>query len=67
MSLNYESPTWQRYYHAGPTEKTVDQCRSHGADHAAYQWAPQIDPRWSDEQKSAYIEAYEKERLSNTR
>ena len=64
MSVNYESWIWRRYYQVPPDKKTIEDCRSHGNDHAAYKWSPQIDPRWSDEQKAAYIEGYEKEELT---
>lgn len=50
---------WHRYYTVPPEQKTIAQCASHGGDHKAYGWSPQIDPRWSEEQKAAYVEAYE--------
>jgi hypothetical protein len=49
-----------RYYQTPPEEKTVQQCASHGDDHAAYGWSKQLDPRWSEEQVAAYREAYAK-------
>lgn len=55
--IDYESTVWTRFY--AETNKTIAQCASHGADHRAYQWSPQIDPRWTAEQKAAYITAYE--------
>lgn len=51
----------QRFYNADPNEITLDQCANHGASHKAYSWNPQIDPRWNDEKKQAYLDAYEKE------
>lgn len=48
-----------RHYTVPPEKKLVEQCASHGADHAAYGWHPQYDPRWSEEQKNAYLNAYE--------
>lgn len=62
MAINYESCIWKKYYQVPPDKKTTEDCRSHGNDHAAYGWIPQIDPRWSDEQKAAYVEGYEKEK-----
>jgi len=50
---------WCRYYNDGPEMKTVGDCRHHGIDHKAYGWCPQLDPRWSDEQRLAYIDGYE--------
>lgn len=47
-----------RAYKTPPEEKTIDRCRSHGADHMAYGWCSQPDPRWSDEQMQAYINGY---------
>jgi hypothetical protein len=47
-----------RYYVTPPDQKTVGQCASHGADHAAYGWNIQLDPRWSEDQKAAYLKAY---------
>lgn len=47
-----------RYYYVRPENKSVETCRSHGADHGAYGWNSQLDPRWSEEQKMAYIEGY---------
>lgn len=47
---------WIRYYSG---EKTMEECRSHGSDHGAYGWSPQIDPRWTAEQKAAYVEGFE--------
>jgi hypothetical protein len=40
----------------------VEQCASHGADHAAYGWSIKLDPTWSEEQKAAYLNAYNKGR-----
>ena len=42
--------------------KTLEQCESHGRDHAAYKWSRQIDSRWTDEQKLRYIKGYEEQR-----
>jgi len=47
-----------RYYSVPPTAKSIEQCRSHGRDHAAYRWIKKIDPRWSEEQVSAYLDGY---------
>ena len=47
-----------RYYQIGPERKTVEECASHGADHKAYGWLRQLDPRWSKEQREAYDVAY---------
>jgi hypothetical protein len=51
-------PQEVRYYHTPPEWKTLEDVASHGADHAAYKWTPQIDPRWSAEQVEAYRRAY---------
>jgi hypothetical protein len=50
---------WHRSYQIPPQDKSIEQCRSHGADHRAYGWIPQYDPRWSPEQKEAYWAGYE--------
>ena len=47
-----------RYYQVPAKDKSVEQCASHGRDHKAYGWSPQIDPWWSDEQIDAYMTAY---------
>lgn len=47
-----------RYYSAPPEAKSLAQCRSHGDDHAAYGWSPQVDPRWTATQIEAYWEGY---------
>ncbi len=47
-----------RYYHVSPMDKTLKDCRNHGADHKAYKHTPQIDPRWSEKQIEAYWEGY---------
>ena len=47
------------YYNTPPEKKSLEDCVSHGSDHASYKWPSQIDPRWSDEQKKAYRIAYE--------
>ena len=60
MKIDPDAWQWQRYYTVRPEQKSIEQCASHGSDHKAYGWSPQIDPRWSEEQKAAYIEAYEK-------
>ena len=49
----------RRFYQEPPEKKTPHQCESHGADHAAYGWLPQLDPRWSDEQIVAYRRGYD--------
>jgi hypothetical protein len=48
----------QRFYNAPPEKKSLDCCAEHGYQHKAYGWSKQIDPRWSDEQKQAYLNAY---------
>ncbi len=48
-----------RYYEVPPDQKTAPECESHGADHAAYKWIRQVDPRWSQEQVDAYLRGYE--------
>ena len=50
-----------RHYNVPPEGKTIEACRSHGADHRAYGWGPQVDPRWSDEQKAAYWKGFKGE------
>ena len=62
MKIDPEYWLWHGFYQVPPERKSIEQCASHGADHKAYGWPPRIDPRWSEEQKAAYIEAYEKER-----
>ena len=47
-----------RYYQQPPNEKTLEACYCHGADHIAYHWSQQIDPRWSEEQVAAYKRGY---------
>lgn len=46
------------YYHGEPSNKSLDDVKSHGRDHAAYKWTPKIDPRWSKEQIDAYKSGY---------
>jgi hypothetical protein len=48
-----------RYYQVPPENKSIEQCASHGRDHAGYGWCAQIDPRWSYEQVAAYQKGYE--------
>ncbi len=48
----------RRFYMLNPREKSLQVCRSHGADHCAYEWGPQIDPRWNPKQIEAYISGY---------
>ena len=57
--IAHYSKNRDRYYNGGPDTKSLDDCRRHGRDHKAYRWTAQIDPRWSDEQKIAYIDGYE--------
>ena len=47
-----------RYYGEPPQRKSVEQCRQHGRDHGAYNWAPQVDPRWTEAQIAAYRAGY---------
>lgn len=47
-----------RYYAVRPANKSLELCRMHGADHAAYHWSMQVDPRWSKEQMTAYLCGY---------
>lgn len=47
-----------RFYQEPPKEKTVEQVRSHGADHRGYKFGRQLDPRWSQEQVDAYLEGF---------
>jgi hypothetical protein len=54
---------WHRIYNTPPREKSLEMCRSHGADHRAYGWYPQYDPRWSPEQQEAYWAGYEPDSL----
>lgn len=54
--------TWDRYYHDPPEKKSLEQCESHGNDHAVYCWSPQVDPRWSEAQKQAYWKGYNAEK-----
>jgi hypothetical protein len=53
------NPLWRRGYQVPPENKSIEQCRSHGASHRAYGWCPQYDPRWSVEQQAAYWDGYE--------
>jgi hypothetical protein len=55
-----------RYYNVPPDGKTLDQCASHGADHAGYGWGPMIDPRWSDGQVTAYMTAFNETQSKNS-
>jgi hypothetical protein len=50
--------TEHRFYNVPPEGKSLEACAEHACQHAAYGWGRQIDPRWSDEQKQAYIDAY---------
>ena len=50
-----------RYYKQAPEDKSPEQCRSHGRDHRAYRWPPQLDPRWTDAQIDAYWKGYNEE------
>ena len=47
-----------RYYNDPPESKSLEDCANHGYAHKGYNWDAQIDPRWTDEQKDAYIKAY---------
>jgi len=53
----YREPAWQRLYANHP--KTQAEIRWHGLDHRAYNWNPQVDPRWTDDEVKVYAEAYE--------
>lgn len=55
----------RRYYSEPPEAKSLGQCRSHGGDHAAYGWAPEVDPRWTAKQIEAYWEGYNTQRDKN--
>jgi hypothetical protein len=57
-----DKPHQIRYYVVPPQEKTLQQCASHGRAHVTCGWCVQIDPRWSEEQKQCYVEAYNKEK-----
>lgn len=48
----------RRYYQE--TDKTVEQCASHGDFHGSVGWGWQIDPRWNDAQVAAYVSAFDK-------
>ena len=67
MSINYDSPTWRKYYQVDPEQKPLTVCYQHGLEHKVYGWSPKIDPRWSDEQKQAYIDGYEQKQKSWSR
>jgi hypothetical protein len=56
--IDKENPLWHRIYVVDPEDKSVQDCLNHGADHQAYGWTPQYDPRWSDEQIEAYWKGY---------
>lgn len=58
--MNTKRPTFveTRYYQTPPEDKSVEQCRSHGRDHAYAHWCTQIDPGWTDEQVDAYRQGY---------
>lgn len=62
MAMDPNWHGWTCYYQQSPTEKTLQMCKQHGLDHGAYGWCPLVDPRWTDEQKAAYVEGYEYER-----
>jgi hypothetical protein len=53
------NPLWHRHYTVPPEDKSLEICRNHGADHRAYGWSPQYDPRWSPEQQEAYWSGYD--------
>jgi hypothetical protein len=59
------NPAHVRYYDEFP--KTTEQCVSHALDHAAVGWSRQIDPRWTEEQQQAYVEAYERAKHESSR
>lgn len=47
-----------RHYEQPPEQKTTHACYSHGRDHGGYGWGRQADPRWSDDQRAAYLRGY---------
>ena len=47
-----------RYYRVLPEEKSLKQCAAHGVAHCVYGWVRQVDPRWTEEQVTAYTDAY---------
>lgn len=59
LSGSEEEIPWHNFRHYNEPEKSVEQCASHGADHAASGWSRQIDARWNAEQRAAYLEAYQ--------
>ncbi len=58
-------PTFNTRYYA-EKDKTVEQCASHGADHAAYKWSKKLDPRWNQEQVDAEFGTTEDEFAQKT-
>ena len=54
-----DNPFQTRYYNDPPETKSLELCALHGSNHKEYGWTIQIDPRWSDEQVQAYLNAYE--------
>jgi hypothetical protein len=61
MGTTLEQPRrgTRRFYNTSPNDMTLEQCAYHGGAHKVYNWNPQPDPRWSDEQYQAYITAYD--------
>lgn len=49
-----------RYYNCPPDKMTLEKAAAHGANHRAYGWSLKLDPRWSQEQREAYITAWNK-------
>ena len=42
-------------------ELTLDECKRLGNTHAAYGWAQQCQGNFSDDQRAAYVEGYQKQ------
>ncbi len=45
-----------RRYQTPPADLSLRNCWTFGASHMAYEWSPQLDPRWSPEQVAAYVD-----------
>lgn len=58
IELNRNSLVNPRFYHAKPEDVSLESCMSHGQNHRGYGWMVQMDPRWSREQMTAYLQGY---------
>ena len=55
--MSSENPFNYRFYTT--SNQSLDVCRCLGSTHKGYNWGMKLDPRWTDEQKKAYKDAYD--------